>query len=52
MMYNQMHQNSHNNKRIEVMVKCKTNVNPWQEWRNAKAASDNNSSIVKPKVQD
>lgn len=52
MMYNQMHQNSHNNKRIEVMVGCKTNTNLLQQWRNDKEASDNNSSIVKSKVQD
>lgn len=34
------------------MLRCKTDVNPWQEQRNAKAVSENDSSIVKPKVQD
>lgn len=53
MIYKQVHQNSHqNNKSIEIMLGCKTNANPGQEQRNAKAASDNDSSIVKPKVQD
>lgn len=34
------------------MAGCKANVNTWQEQRNVKADSDNDSSIVKPKVQE